>query len=267
MTPEQFRRMEEIYNAASQRARQERTLFLNDACQGEDPAFRRQVERMLEKDGTGTGLLDRGVAELLVAAEPEAAGGRRGPFQSGMLVAGRFRVESEIAEGGMGVVYRAIDEKLKQPRALKVAKPGFGSQLPPEARIALRVTHPNVCRVYEIHTAETTDGPVDILSMEFIEGGTLADYLHTNGPFAGRAALDIAQQILSGVAAAHRENLLHRDLKSRNVLLERGNSGALRAVVTDFGLARESTAPSRAEGDGSSTTLSGMGRPPVTLLR
>ena len=267
MTPEQFRRVEEVYNAACQRAPHKRTLFLNNACEEEEPEFRRQIERMLEQEGTGKGLLDRGVAELLISELPapgaalggaaQALRGGRGPFHPGMLVAGRFRVESEIAEGGMGVVYRAIDEKLKQPRALKIAKPGFGSQLPPEARIALRVTHPNVCRVYEIHTAETTDGPVDILSMEFIEGGTLADYLHTNGPFAGRAALDIAQQILSGVAAAHRENLLHRDLKSRNVLLERGNGGAVRAVVTDFGLARESTAPSRAEGDGSSTTLSG----------
>lgn len=165
-----------------------------------------------------------------------------GPFVAGERVAGRFLVEREIAEGGMGFVYLALDEKLHQPRALKVAKLGFGSHLPPEARSALRVTHPNVCRVYEIHTAETAHGPVDFLSMEFVDGGTLSRRLKDHGPFPEPEARALAEQICAGLGAAHGQNLLHRDLKSNNVLLAKDGRGGFRAVVTDFGLAQEPTA-------------------------
>src|SRR5689334_11766726 len=113
----------------------------------------------------------------------EAAAKENRPFQSGDLVAGRFRVKREIAEGGMGVVYEAIDEKLGVTRALKCAKLGCASHLPPEARNALRVTHPNVCRIFEIHSAETREGPIDFLSMELIEGGTLSSRIQTHGAF------------------------------------------------------------------------------------
>jgi hypothetical protein len=87
-------------------------------------------------------------------------------FASGELVSGRFLIVREVGEGGMGVVYEAIDAKLDQRCALKCAKPGFALRLPPEARSALRITHDNVCRVYGIYTAETSRGPVDVLAME-----------------------------------------------------------------------------------------------------
>ena len=143
----------------------------------------------------------------------------------------------------MGVVYEALDEKLNVTRALKCAKLGFDSHLPPEARNALRVTHPNVCRIFEIHSAETRDGPVDFLSMELIEGGTLSSHLKEQGALPATQALDVALQICAGLEAAHAQDLLHRDLKSNNVLLTKDNKGRLRAVVTDFGLAQEQAAP------------------------
>src|SRR5262252_2314653 len=77
-------------------------------------------------------------------------------FQPGDLAAGRFRVIRELGRGGMGVIYEAVDERLGERRAIKCAKPGFEQRLTPEARAAMRVTHPNICRVYEIHTADTT---------------------------------------------------------------------------------------------------------------
>src|SRR4051812_1952793 len=98
------------------------------------------------------------------AAPKRAFGGQR-PFRGGDLVAGRFRVVREIAEGGMGIVYEAIDEKLAERRALKCAKAGYASRLSPEARTALRVTHPNVCRVFEIHSTDTVLGSIDFLTM------------------------------------------------------------------------------------------------------
>ena len=176
----------------------------------------------------------------VTAAAPERFAG---PFVTGALVAGRFRIKRAIAEGGMGLVYLAVDEKLNQLRALKVAKLGFAGQLPPEARSALAVTHPNVCRVFEIHTADTPSGPVDFLSMEFIDGGTLSRRLRESGAFPEPEARRLAEQICAGIAASHARNLLHRDLKSNNVLLAKEASGQSRAVVTDFGLAQQPTQP------------------------
>lgn len=180
-------------------------------------------------------------------ADPEATrtlhtpepGGPVRPFRPGDLVSGRFLIEQEIAEGGMGVVYLATDQKLNERRAIKCAKAGFNNHLPPEARNSLRVTHPNVCRVFEIHTAATPLGWVDFLSMEFIDGGTLSTHLKKHGAMPADVALRIAVQICAGVQAAHEQGVLHRDLKSNNVLLAKARDGGERAVVTDFGLAQE----------------------------
>src|SRR5262245_25357358 len=180
-----------------------------------------------------------------------------GPFEPGVVISGRFRITKKIAEGGMGVVYLAIDEKLGQARALKVAKTGYGRHLPPEARSALSITHPNVCRVFEIHTAETPWGPVDFLSMEFIDGGSLARQLKEHGPFAGAEALKLAGQICAGLNACHAQNLLHRDLKSNNVLLAREANGDFRAAVTDFGIAVESALPAADGKEAKETNISG----------
>jgi len=163
------------------------------------------------------------------------------PLVPGTLVSGRFRIVREIAEGGMGVVYESIDEKLVERRALKCAKPGFARHLPPEARNSLRVTHPNVCRVFEIHTADTPLGPVDYLTMEYVDGGTLASALRQRGALPEPEARNIALQICAGVAAAHEQHVLHRDLKPTNVLLTKDAAGRTRAVVTDFGLAQDHT--------------------------
>ena len=111
-------------------------------------------------------MLDDEELTRAAASSPALAIGGRRPFHAGDLVAGRFRVVREIAEGAMGIVYEAIDEKLGERRALKCAKAGHASRLSPEARTSLRVTHPNVCRVFEIHTTTTQIGPIDFLSME-----------------------------------------------------------------------------------------------------
>lgn len=160
-------------------------------------------------------------------------------FAPGTLLLDRFRIIRAIGSGGMGTVYLATDEKLGQPRAIKIAKTGHARHLPPEAATALRVTHPNVCRVHEIHTLETPDGPVDFLSMEFVDGETLASHLACHGPLAPAEALPIALQICAGLAAAHAVRLLHRDLKSANILLDCTVQPIQRAVITDFGLAQD----------------------------
>lgn len=149
----------------------------------------------------------------------------------------RFEIVRKLGEGGMAVVYEAIDRKLGERRALKFSKSGHAHSIPPEARAALRVTHENVCRAFEIHTASTKDGPADFISMEYVEGETLAKRWRRE-PLTQTEALEIARQLCRGVQAAHEAKVLHLDLKSANVMLTTTPSGRLRVIVMDFGLAQ-----------------------------
>lgn len=161
------------------------------------------------------------------------------PFQPGELVAGRFRILRQTGQGGMGVVYEARDEKLDRRIALKCARFRFGSQLPPEVRAAREVSHFNVCKVYEIHTVNTAAGEsVDFLSMEFIDGETLAARLRRDQPIPDAEIREIVSQLCAGVAQSHRQGVIHGDLKPANIILSRSPEGGLRAVITDFGLAK-----------------------------
>ncbi len=159
------------------------------------------------------------------------------PFEPGQILIQRFRIVREVAQGGMGIVWEAVDQKLDRRVALKCAKTGFGMHLPPEVRNARGISHPNVCKIFDIHTASTPDGEIDFISMEFLDGETLADRLHRE-PLSELEARAIARQLCAGLAEAHRSHLVHGDLKPNNVILTRDANSAVRAVLTDFGLAR-----------------------------
>src|SRR3954464_9178306 len=96
------------------------------------------------------------------------------PFAPGEILVGRFRVVRRIAQGGMGVVYEAYDEKLNRRIALKCARTGHDRRLCPEVRLATEVSHRNICKIYEIHTTESPDGPLEFFTMELLEGPTLS---------------------------------------------------------------------------------------------
>src|SRR5215467_4602838 len=148
----------------------------------------------------------------------------------------------------MGVVYEAFDTRRKQRIAIKCAKPGFGRLLSPELEGALKVRHPNICLVNDIHKASTEFGDLDFLTMEFLDGETLASRLE-RGRLEQGEAMVIAQQLCAGVAEAHRSGILHRDLKPGNIILAPQKDGSTRAVITDFGLATETdVAPELAGG-------------------
>ena len=144
----------------------------------------------------------------------------------------------------MGIVYEAVDEKLERRIALKCAKIGFRKRLPPEVRNASEISHPNVCKIFEIHTASTQQGEIDFLTMEFLDGATLAERL-SGGPLPQEEARTIALQLCAGLAEAHRNRVIHGDLKSNNVILTTRGDRASRAVITDFGLARSQEAMQR----------------------
>lgn len=158
-------------------------------------------------------------------------------FHPGDLLESRFRIVREVAQGGMGIVYEAIDLRLDRRIALKCAKRGFGKRLPPEVRNASDISHPNICKIFEIHTATTSQGEIDFLTMEFLDGETLKERLN-RGPLTANEAHEIGRQLCAGLAEAHRNRVIHGDLKSNNVILTRAGDGKLRAVITDFGLAR-----------------------------
>ena len=156
-------------------------------------------------------------------------------FAPGSMVADRYRVASLLGRGGMGEVYGADDLKLGQRVALKFLPMDRGKstswrdQFYAEVRMARQVSHPNVCRVYDVGES---DGRL-FLSMEFVDGEDLASLLRRIGRLPDDKAIEIAQQLCAGLAAAHRSGVLHRDLKPSNVMID----GKGRARITDFGLA------------------------------
>jgi serine/threonine-protein kinase len=152
-----------------------------------------------------------------------------------MVLADRYRIIGLIGRGGMGEVYRADDLKLGQPVALKFLPKALADdpirreRLFAEVRIARQVSHPNICRVYDIGELEGRH----FLTMEYIDGEDLASLLKRIGNLHGAKALDVARQLSAGLAAAHDKGVLHRDLKPANVMLD----GRGRVRITDFGLA------------------------------
>src|SRR5689334_6172523 len=208
-----------LFEAAMTRPTSQRPAFIRKQC-GSDKNLCASLLRLMKWEEKMGDFLQSPLVRF-----PEA----ERPFRPGDRAIERFRIVREIGEGGMAVVYEAIDEKQEERRALKCAKPGFHPRLPPEARAAMRVTHENVCRVHEIHTAQTERGPLDFLAMEFLEGKTLAEYLEGKERLSSEEAREILEQICKGLAAAHRKLVLHRDLKSNNIMLTRaGEEGTLR---------------------------------------
>jgi serine/threonine-protein kinase len=163
---------------------------------------------------------------------------------AGEVVADRFEIVRTLGTGGMAIVYEALDRKLMEARALKFSRPGHLQRIPDETRSALRITHENICRTYEIHSAVTSHGPADFISMELVRGETLHGRLQRT-EVSPAEALDIARQLCRGLDAAHKAHIVHQDLKSNNVMLTHRPDGSLRAVITDFGLALPLGKPGR----------------------
>jgi serine/threonine protein kinase len=164
-------------------------------------------------------------------------------FPPGRIFASRYRIVSLLGRGGMGEVYRADDLKLGQRVALKLLWAGQGAPSPllhhliAEVRLARDISHPNVCRVYDIGEAEGWH----YLSMEYVDGETLASLLRRIGRLPTEKALDVARQLCAGLAAAHERGVLHRDLKPANIMVD--GRGQIRIV--DLGLATPAADPGR----------------------
>jgi hypothetical protein len=194
-------------------------------------------------------------AALLTHAQPAAGDSnvvlahalqRRPMLPTDLVIADRYRMVRFIGRGGMGEVYEVEDLELGSHLALKTLgeqlarDPRMVSRLKREGQLARKVTHANVCRIFDIgYDRRADDGsiPLIFITMELLAGETLRERLSRNGPMSSAAALPIVRQLAEGLAAAHASGVIHRDFKSDNVMLLSDGDGA-RAVVTDFGLAR-----------------------------
>jgi len=166
---------------------------------------------------------------------PRSASDNDARFLPGAMLHGRYRIIGLLGRGGMGEVYRAYDIKLGQPVALKFLPESLAldadarERFFAEVRIGRQVSHPNVCRLYDL---------IDIdghhcLSMEYVDGEDLATLLKRIGRLPADKAVDFARDLTAGLAAAHDKGVIHRDLKPANIMID----GKGRARITDFGIA------------------------------
>jgi hypothetical protein len=169
---------------------------------------------------------------LPLSSSDPIGGGR---FVPGQIVAERYRIVALAGRGGMGEVYRAEDLKLSQIVAIKFLPESLSrdagalARFHSEVRIARQVSHPNVCRMFDIGDAEG----ITFLTMEYVDGEDLASLVRRIGRLSPDKAIQIARQVCAGLSAAHERGVIHRDLKPANVMLD----GSGKARITDFGLA------------------------------
>jgi eukaryotic-like serine/threonine-protein kinase len=213
--PPSPQRAKDLFLEALDRPPDARAAFLKDAC-GDDAALREEVESLLQ-----------------FHEAPEASADDHHPvFAPGEVFANRYRMVERIGSGGMGDVWRADDLVLDTPVALKViqsAAPEARERIVREVRLARQITHPSVCRVFDVGES----GGVIFFSMELIRGEDLAALLRRVGRLPQEKVVEIGRQLCAGLAAAHAQGVLHRDLKPANVLID--DDGFVR--ISDFGIA------------------------------
>jgi len=229
MKLERWQQLNDLFQSTIELAPEERPAFLKEACQG-DEELRRAVERLVVADSQAENFIESPAYEVA----PELLTIDSVGSCVGELV-GHYRVESLIGIGGMGEVYLARDEQLGRKVALKFLPERLTidrtqlSRFQNEARAASALNHPNILTVHEIGA----DGNRQFIATEFVEGATLRASL-ADGRIDLRAALDIAVQVVSALAAAHEAGVVHRDIKPENIMLR--PDGYVK--VLDFGLAK-----------------------------
>ena len=243
---DRWRRQCELFHAALERKSAERRAYLEQAC-ASDLELRHEAEALLAAHAEAPSLLDH-LAEMALDSQQDFAQSTATPkslqlsdpvLSPGTVLAERFEIIRLLGRGGMGAVYEARDRELHSSVAVKILRPEIAKEgsvqerFRREIQLARQVTHPNVCRIYDLglHGEDLL-----FLSMELLEGETLAARLQREGPWSPEAALPIVEQVAAALSEAHRVGVIHRDLKSANVMLVPEGED-VRAVVTDFGLA------------------------------
>ena len=228
MNAERWQRVKELFQLAIVRQPAERASFLAASC-NDDETLREQVQSLLRSHEKSRDFIEApafAVAPEFLRDDPEALVGQS---------LGRFRIESVLGIGGMGVVYLACDEGLGRKVGLKllpqalVADAAQLERLKREARTASALNHPNIVTIHEIGQVDSTH----YIATEFIEGTTLRERI-ARGAIPPNEALDVAIQIASALSVAHAAGIVHRDIKPENIMLR--PDGYVK--VLDFGIAK-----------------------------
>jgi predicted Ser/Thr protein kinase len=228
LTPEQWRKVNELFHRALDQSVENRRTFLDAACGG-DAVLASEVASLLAAHEQAAQFI-----EQPVAMEPGLAVGGEPAFPGGQVI-GQYRIDRVLGRGGMGVVYLADDLRLGRKVALKAlapeltGNPAHRDRLRREARAAAALSHPGIATVYAL---EEFDGHVFIAG-EYVPGQTLREELD-RGPLGAERTIATAILIGRALGAAHDQGVVHRDLKPENVI--RTPSGDVK--VLDFGLAR-----------------------------
>jgi Tol biopolymer transport system component len=258
MTPERWKRIEELFHGARERSPAERAAFLQEEC-ADDATLRRSVDSLLNHSASDDGFL----ATPAFAMPAHVLQDVVAPRMVGATL-GRYHLQALLGAGGMGEVYQAHDSKLGRDVAIKILPSAFTSnedrlaRLDREARMLAALNHPNICAIYGF---EEVDG-IRLLVLELVEGQTLAEILveasNSPGPGAGlpvMRALGFARQLADALEVAHDKGIIHRDLKPANIKITPDGT----VKVLDFGLAkavtREGSSP-----DLSNAPLNGVAR-------
>ncbi|HZM85473.1 MAG TPA: protein kinase [Blastocatellia bacterium] len=231
MTPERWKQIDELAQAALEHAGGERASFLDDVCNG-DVALRREVESQIAYQQQASKFLEEPAFKH--AAESIADPQTETESMEGRTIS-HYSILRKLGAGGMGEVYLAQDTSLNRKVAIKflsqnsIAGEQGRKRLVREAKAAAALDHPHICAVYEV----CEEGGRSFIVMQYVEGETLASRIQRR-PLEVREALEIAVQIVDALAEAHSHRIIHRDVKPQNVMLT--TSGQVK--VLDFGLAR-----------------------------
>lgn len=259
--PQNWEAVKALFEAALEENSARRSAFLRERCS--DESLCAEVERLLaEHEQAGDFLSTPALDDLPLSAIAQSQ-----KLSEGELLAGRFHIVRFIAGGGMGEVYEAEDQELRERVAIKIIRPEILAQQNAVARfkrevnLARKVTHPNVCRIFDLFRHKSDDGSGQqgtvFISMELLHGKTLGEHLK-GGRLDASEALPLVEQMASALSAAHAVGIVHRDFKPGNVVLV-GAPGRWRVVVTDFGLALRSLTAD--EGASHSTAQTFFGTP------
>src|SRR5262249_40104154 len=234
MDKQRWQQIETLYHAALERPPDERAAFLADAC-ADDSGLVRAVEELLRHGGGGGSFMqDNALAVAAQALDPNELGQTAPLLFPGQGI-GAYKILALLGRGGMGVVYRARDERLRRDVAIKLLPASFANdadrlrRFEQEAHVTSSLNHPNILTIHDIGMQ---DGAPFIVA-ELLEGEELRAQLES-GALPVRRALEYAQQIATGLAAAHEKGIVHRDLKPENLYVTKDG----RVKILDFGLAK-----------------------------